>query len=136
MRRRWTCLIMTLVLVSCATAGRSDSPRVPADAERLTGPAIRTFLAGNTFRFVVYDAAKALTGTSTWDSENGTVFGTFSWNLGPSKRWQRTWWVEGDRNCTRSEGKAPECQTIYAKGDQFWEVREDGQLHAMSTRVR
>ncbi len=40
----------------------------------LTNEAIKTVLGGKTFKFVIYDAPKSLTGTSTWDLDRGVVY--------------------------------------------------------------
>lgn len=133
---RFSVILLCAILLSSASVGMADQPVLPENAERLTGEQIKRFLAGKTFRLVVYDAAKSLTGTSTWDSERGIAFGEYSWDRQPLKRWERRWWVDGDRNCTQASGGDVECQAIYVVGEQFYEIAEDGKLHAVSTPVR
>jgi hypothetical protein len=133
--------LIALLMVGCAPTKSTEitisaeTTTLPTDAKQLTGDQIRAFLAGNTFQFDVHDAGKPLTGTSTWESERGIVFGEYSLDHQSPKPWKRAWWVEGDKNCTRSGDNPPECQMIYVDGDRFFEIREDGGVHAISTPV-
>lgn len=39
---------------------------------------------------------------------------------------------EGDKACADNDGK-PSCNSIFIEGNKFYEVRDDGALHATST---
>ena len=108
-------------------------PAIPPGAQPLTNEEIKAALGGKTFKFVVYDAAKSLTGTSTWDLDRGAVYGTYVWDNQNPKQWKRKWYIENNKNCTQPRNKEPDCQSIYLDGEKFIEVTDDGTIHAVST---
>ncbi len=133
-------LTRILILVALLAVGPNPNaaladPEIPQGAQPLTDEEIKAVLGGKTFKFVVYDAQKSLTGTSTWDLDRGAVYGEYVWdNLSP-RQWKRKWYVENDKNCTQPRNKAPECQNIYLDGKKFIEVTDDGKIHAVSTPI-
>ena len=137
MSRLWI-LATTVALLTIATfSNAADAdPEIPPGAKPLTNAEISALLAGRTFSFVVYDAAKSLTGTSTWDAHRKKVYGEYSWDKQSPKKWERKWYIVNGQNCTKPLDEKPaECQNIYLDGDGFIEVTDDGTIHAVSTPV-
>jgi hypothetical protein len=125
---------VAIVAASCLSTRLAHSePKIPEGAKPLNGAEIKEFLDGRTFRLVVYDAKKSLTGTSTWELNEGRVHGEYSWDNQDPKSWSRKWYVENDLNCTKPTKGDAECNRIYLDGEKFIEVRQDGVIHAVST---
>ncbi len=129
-------MLSGVLIVALASVQSLADPKIPDGATPLTNEEIKAALGGKTFRFVVYDAKKSLTGTSTWDLERGAVHGNYVWDNQSPKKWKRTWYVENNKNCTKPRNKEPECQNIYLDGENFIEVTDDGTIHAVSTPVK
>jgi len=127
---------VAIVAATCLFSQVAQSePKIPEGAKPLNGAEIKVFLDGKTFRLVVYDAAKSLTGTSTWELDQGRVHGEYSWDNQDPKPWSRSWYVENNLNCTKPKGGEAECNQIYLDGQKFIEVRQDGVIHAVSTPI-
>ena len=132
MIRTFFLMSVMLVLISgCASPG----PSVPEDAKLLNSEEIKAALGGKTFKFVVYDKQKSLTGTSTWDPEREVAYGEFVWDRQSPKKWERPWFVKDDWNCIEQD-KGPECHKIYLDGENFFEVTESGVVHAVSMPIK
>ena len=127
-------LIAFLAMGSIQTAALAD-PEIPPGAKPLTNEEIEAALGGKTFRVVVYDNAKSLTGTSTWDLGRGIVYGDYVLDNQSPRQWKRKWFVENNQNCTQPRNQDSECQNIYLDGEKFIEVTDDGTIHAVSTPV-
>jgi hypothetical protein len=134
--RRGILILIGLVIVGLAPTDSFSNPEIPSGAIPLTNEEIKVALGGKSFNFVVYDAAKSLTGSSTWDLERGAVSGKYVYDNQSPKKWKRTWYVENNKNCTKPRNAQPECQNIYLDGEIFIEVTDDGTIHAVSTLVK
>ena len=129
-------ILIGLVIVCLAPMDSFSNPEIPIGATPLVNEEIKATLGGKSFTFVVYDAAKSLTGTSTWDLERGAVSGKYVFDNKSPKKWKRIWYVENNKNCTKQRNAKPECQNIYLDGETFIEVTDDGTIHAVSTPVK
>ena len=134
--RRDILILIGLVIVGLAPTDSFSNPKIPSGAIPLTNEEIKVALGGKSFNFVVYDAAKSLTGSSTWDLERGAVSGKYVYDNQSPKKWKRIWYVEKNKNCTKKGNGKPECQNIYLDGEIFIEVTDDGTIHAVSTPVK
>jgi len=128
-------VVVAVVAIGLSAPGAYAEPTIPEGAKQLNGAEIRVFLDGRTFRFVAYDSAKSLTGTSTWELNKGSAHGEYSWDNQSPKPWSRDWYVENNLNCTKPKTGEAECNRIYLDGEQFIEVRQDGVIHAVSTPI-
>ncbi len=128
--------MIVLVVIGLAPLSALSEPSIPEGAKPLTNEEIKAALGGKTFKFVVYDKGKSLTGTSTWDLESGAVYGKYVWNNQSPRKWKRKWYVKNNTNCTQPRNKEPECQNIYLDGEKFIEVTDNGTIHAVSTPVK
>jgi len=128
-------VVVAVVAIGISAIGAYAEPIIPEGAKQLNGAEIKVFLEGKTFRLVVYDAAKSLTGTSTWELNNGSVHGEYSWDNQSPKPWSADWYVESNMNCIKKKSGEVECHQIYLDGEKFIEVRQDGVIHAVSTPI-
>jgi len=128
-------LLIALLAMGSIQNAALASPEIPPGAMPLTNEEIEAALGGKTFRFIVYDRSKSLTGTSTWDLGRGAVYGDYVWDNQDPKQWKRKWFIENNQNCTQPRNKDPECQNIYLDGENFIEVTDDGTIHAVSTPI-
>ena len=127
---------VAIVAATCLSAQVAHSnPKIPEGSKPLNGAEIKVFLDGKTFRFVVYDAAKSLTGTSTWELNKGRAHGEYSLDNQSPKPWSTGWYVENNMNCIKKKSGKVECNHIHLDGEKFIEVRPDGVIHAVSTPV-
>ena len=60
------------------------------------------------------------------------VSGDYVWNQTQKGKFESSWSIEGDKNCTQVSGKPRICQTLYAYEDGFMEVTDKGKVHAVS----
>jgi hypothetical protein len=126
----------TIVALACVfTQVAQSEPTIPEGANPLNGAEIKVLLDGKTFKFLVYDSEKSLTGTSTWELSKGRVHGEYSWDDQSPKPWSRDWYVENNLNCTKPNKGEAECNRIYRDGEKFIEVKQDGVIHAVSTPI-
>ena len=126
-------LIGLLVSADIWSLSAKAESGVPGSAEPLTKRQIESYMNGRMFRFEVFGENKPLSGTSTWDLERGVVYGTYLWNNAKEGRWRRTWYLDGDLNCTKPFLREAECRRVYLHGDRFLQVTEGGAVHAILT---
>ncbi len=126
-------LIAVVCVFGSINMAVADSPKVPEGVAPLTEAEILKLFEGKTFEFVAYD--EPMTGTTTWDYNKGTVYGTYVFDGEQEGEYEIEWFLKDDMCCIRSGGKEPQCQIIYPYEDGFMEVRPDGVVHAVSRPI-
>lgn len=122
--------IAAALLAPSIQASADEAPAIPSGAAALTQEEILSLLDGKSFSFTGYD--EPIVGTTTWDAAKKTVSGTYVWDGTQEGTYEAEWFIENGRNCTRSEGKEPVCQSIYRYEAGFMEVNAAGAVHAVS----
>lgn len=122
--------IAAALLAHPSLAPADDAPAIPSGAAPLSQAEILGLLDGKSFSFTGYD--EPIVGTTTWDAAKKTVSGTYVWDGTQEGTYEAEWFIENDRNCTRSGDKEPVCQTIYRYQTGFMEVNAKGEVHAVS----
>ena len=82
---------------------------------------------GALFNFVG-DSGKVV-GTSSWNLNTGTAYGSFVWGGKLTGTWNMNWSVRDDQSCLEPQPGKWECQLIYGYENGFFEVDSDGTIH-------
>ena len=76
-----------------------------------------------------------MTGTTKWDSNKGTVYGSFIMDEEQEGEFEIKWFLKYGMCCIETGGKSLSAKSSYPYGTGFMEVRPDGVVHAVSTPV-
>lgn len=90
------------------------------------------FADGKTVDVVIFDLGVPVTATLKWDWKKKRITGDALVNGKDKIKVKSKLSFESDKACAENEGK-PTCHLIYIDGDKFYEVRDDGDVHAVST---
>lgn len=129
MRTFLFCVAASAALLANGVAW-AEAPAIPAGAQPLGDAEILALLDGKSFAFTGYD--QPIEGTTTWDSKDGSVTGTYVWEKTEKGEFNVKWFVKDGKNCTQELEKDPVCQTIYKLDNGFMEVNAEGAVHAVS----
>ena len=120
--------VLTLALVGSVAA---EEPSLPATAKKATQDQFIAFVNGKTVDVLIYDAGKPLSATLKWDWKKKRITGLFLLD-GKKGKVVAKWTFDGDKACAQAGAQPKECHTIYIEGDRFFEMRDDGKVHAIS----
>ena len=79
---------------------------------------------------VIYDMDVQVTATLTWDWKKHQITGSALVNGKHKIKVNTKLSFEGDKACAEGDDSKTICHNIYIEGDKFYEVRDDGVLHA------
>jgi len=109
----------------------AEEPTLPAAAKKVTQDEFIAFVNGKTVDVVIYDAGKSLSATLKWDWKKKRITGSYLLD-GKKGKVSAKWTFEGDKACSQAGSQPKQCHAIYIEGDQFFEMRDDGKIHAIS----
>lgn len=124
-------LAATVAFALSISVSYAEEPSLPANAKAATQDEFIAFVNGKTVDVVIYDAGKSLTATLKWDWKKKRISGSYVLD-GKKGKVQVKWSFDGDKACSQSGSQPKECHAIYIDGDQFYEMRDDGKVHAIS----
>jgi hypothetical protein len=128
MRALAVATVITAVSISACFA---EEPILPANAKKASQDEFIAFVNGKTVDVVIYDAGKSLTATLKWDWKKKRISGSYVFD-GKKGKVQAKWTFDGDKACSQAGNQSKACHAVYIDGDQFYEMREDGKVHAIS----
>jgi hypothetical protein len=105
---------------------------LPATAKKVTIDEFKVFADGKTVDVVIFDLGVPVTATLKWDWKKKRITGDALVNGKDKIKVKSKLSFEGDKACAENDGK-PTCHLIYVDGEKFYEVRDDGDVHAVST---
>ncbi len=117
-------------VLSISTSYAGD-PSLPANAKIATQDDFIAFVNGKTVEVVIYDAGKSLTATLRWDWKKKRISGSYVLD-GKKGKVQAKWTFDRDKACSQAGGQPKQCHAVYIDGDRFYEMRDDGKVHAIS----
>ena len=112
--------------------GLAAAETLPSTAKKATMDEFKAFADGKTVEVVIYDLEVPVTATLVWDWKNKRIKGTGLVNEKDKIKVKTKLSFREDMACSDQDGK-PNCHQIYIDGNKFYEVREDGKVHATST---
>lgn len=124
-------LTAVVILALSASLAHAEDPTLPASAKKATQDEFIAFVSGKTVEVVIYDAGKSLTAILKWDWKKKRISGSYVLD-GKKGKVQAKWTFDGDKACSRAGSQPKECHSVYIDGDQFYEMRDDGNVHAIS----
>ena len=127
-------LIATFVLCGSISLAFADAPKVPEGVTSLTEVDIRQLFDGKTYEFIAYD--EPLTGTTTWNYDEGTVSGSYVWDEKDKGTFSIKWFLKDGMSCTQSKNKKAVCQKVYPYENGFMEVTPKGVVHTVSRPIQ
>ncbi len=123
-----TAAAFMLTLIGSVVA---EEPTLPATAKKATQDEFIAFVNGKTVDVVIYDAGKSLSATLKWDWKKKRISGPYLLD-GKKGKAVAKWSFDGDKACSQAGAQPKQCHSIYIDGDQFFELRDDGKVHAVS----
>jgi hypothetical protein len=121
----------TIFFALAISVGYAEEPSLPANAKKATRDEFIAFVNGKTVDVIIYDAGKPLTATLKWDWKKKRISGSYVLD-GQKGKVQTKWSFDGDKACSQAGNQPKACHDVYIDGNQFYEMREDGKVHAVS----
>jgi hypothetical protein len=109
------------------------APALPADAKKAAADTFAAFVSGKTVDVTVYDHKAPIIARLVWDWTKKTVTGRYVYDGADEGDVKRTISFAGDKACSVGKGdKTAACYAVYMSGPSFFEVNDNGSLHAVS----
>lgn len=129
---------MKYVLLSVVffLAGASSSLALeppPATAKKASIEELKGIADGKPVSVVIFDEAVPITADLVWNWKKKTITGTALVNSKDKIKVAAKLSFKGDQACSTSGKDKPSCHTIFIDGNKFYEIRDDGKVHAVST---
>jgi hypothetical protein len=105
----------------------AETVTLPASARKATQDEFIAFVDGKSVEVTIYDMDKPVTAVLTWRWKKKAITGTAVIDGKDKIKVRTKWSFKGDKACSDKE-----CHDIYIDGNSFYEVREDGVVHALS----
>lgn len=107
---------------------------LPATASKATLDEFKEFADGKTVEVDILDMEKPVTATLVWSWADATISGTAVIDGSQKVEVKVALSFDGEKACSKGEGD-PTCHLIYIdrEAGKFYEVRDDGAVHAVST---
>ena len=119
-------------LAALMIGGAAFAEPLPATAKKATLDEFKTFADGKMVDVVIFDLGVPVTATLKWDWKKQRITGDALVDGKKKIKVKTKLSFEGEKACSDNEGK-PSCYAIFIEGDKFYEVRDDGDVHATST---
>ena len=104
----------------------------PGTAHKATPDELSKLIDGKTVLVSIFDLGPPVVAQLVWDWKNKTIGGRALVDGKKAVPVKTVISIEGEKACsTGSDGKKT-CFVPYIDGNSFYEVREDGQVHAVS----
>ena len=123
--------LLTLLLALYAT-GPALAEAPPATAKKATLDEFKALADGKKVDVVIYDLEVPVTATLVWNWKKKQITGNALLDGKKKIKVKAKLSFDGEKACS-SSGEKPTCHLIYIDGDRFYEVRDDGHVHATST---
>jgi hypothetical protein len=125
-------LAIALAVSALSTSfSQAEEPTLPGSAKLATREEFIAFVNGKTVDVVIYDAGKPLTAILKWDWKKKRISGSYVLD-GKKGKVQAKWTFDGDKACSQAGNHSKQCHAVYIDGDRFYEMRDDGKVHAIS----
>ncbi|KQV31130.1 hypothetical protein [Rhizobium sp. Root1204] len=105
---------------------------LPKDAKKVSMDEFKALADGKPVSVVIFDLGIPVTAGLTWDWAKKSITGKANAN-GKEITVKAKLSFKGDKACATNKGEKATCHTIYVDGNKFYEVRDDMQVHAVST---
>lgn len=127
-------LVMYSAIALAAGAGQAFSEPPPSEAKKVSPEEFKAFADGKTVEVEILDMEVPVSASLLWSWSDGTITGEALINNKDKVQVSTKISFDGEKVCSQGDGdKEPNCHTIYIEGDKFYEVRDDGEVHAIST---
>ncbi|WP_245463153.1 MULTISPECIES: hypothetical protein [unclassified Mesorhizobium] len=127
-------LILSILTLGFVPAAAAED--LPGTAKKATLDEFKAFVDKKPVNVVIYDMDVQVTATLTWDWKKHQVSGNAVVNGKHKIKVKTKISSDGDKACTEGDDNKIICHNIYIEGNRFYEVRDDGVLHATSTLVQ
>ena len=114
------------------SGGNAHAMDLPSGAKKVTMEEFKALADGKHVKVEIFDFEKPVTADLVWSWKKGTITGKA--DVGGKMIDVKTKLTfKGDKACSAAKGEKPSCHAIYVDGNKFYEVRDDMQVHAVST---
>lgn len=127
-----TTLKVALCLTAMLTALPASAATLPASAKKATMDEFKALADGKAVTVEIYDIGVPVTATLTWNWKKKQITGSALVNGKDKIKVKTKLSFKDDKACADDKGK-PNCHAIFIDGESFYEVNDDGSVHAMST---
>jgi hypothetical protein len=120
------------VVTSQNTIASTAPPALPGGLSPATPEEFTAFSKGKVFESVPYDADAPLIAETKWDWKKKKVTGNFIRNGKEKGKFAFPVIFKDGKSCIKFPDSVT-CYTVYIDGPAFYEIRDDGGVHAVST---
>jgi hypothetical protein len=107
---------------------------LPPTAKKASMEAFKAFADGKKVHVEIFDMDTPVSGDLTWSWKTKKITGDAMVD-GSKIPVSVKLSFKGDKACSNGKGEKPSCHAIFIDGNAFYEVRDDGKVHAKSTLV-
>jgi hypothetical protein len=126
------CTLVAVALgVGMAPALAED---LPPTAKKVSMEAFKAFADGKKVHVEIFDLDAPTSADLIWNWKTKKITGEATVN-GSKVPVSVKLSFKGDKACSNGKGEKPSCHAIFIDGNTFYEVRDDGKLHATSKLV-
>lgn len=105
---------------------------LPAGAKKASMDEFKQLADGKKVSVQIFDAGKPIKADLVWSWKKKAITGKADVG-GEAVDVKVKLSFKGDKACAAGKGEKPACHSIYIDGNKFYEVRDDGAVHAVST---
>lgn len=105
---------------------------LPASAKKATLAEFKALADGKKVHVEIFDLGQPITADLVWSWKKKNITGKAE-VAGKTIDVNTKLTFKGDKACATNKGEKPTCHVIYIDGSKFYEVRDDMQVHAVST---
>lgn len=128
MKKFWLFLASAAMLTTSAL-----SEPLPSSAKKATLDEFKKFADGKEVSVVIFDAGVPVTATLIWNWKKKGITGNALVD-GQKVKVKAKLSFKDDKACSTAGGKT-NCHAIAIDGNKFYEVRDDGDVHAVSELI-
>jgi hypothetical protein len=114
-------------IIFFSSAAIAETVTLPTAAKKATKDEFIAFVDGKSVEVTIFDLEKPIAAVLKWNWKKKAITGTAVIDGKDKIKVRTKWTFEGDKAC--SDGK---CHEVYIDGKSFYEVRDDGGVHAVS----
>lgn len=116
------------VLASCQAMAET----LPSTAKKATVDELRALSDKKKVAVEIFDLGTPVRGNLIWNWQKKAITGTAVINNKDKIRVRSILTTSGEKVCATNKGEKPSCHAVYIDGSKFYEVNDDGSVHAVS----
>ncbi|MDI7863818.1 hypothetical protein MRS76_17835 [Rhizobiaceae bacterium n13] len=125
--------VISLTMLACMSiAGAALAIDLPPTAKKASILEFKALADAKKVKVEIFDLGTPVSADLVWNWKKKSITGKADVN-GKTINVNARLSFKGEQACATNKGEKPTCHFIYIDGNKFYEVRDDMQVHAVST---